>query len=243
MCVPIGMQNASPEPLAAGDAFCIRRWASAEIQACIGYRPYATITGGRDEEMPDDYFNRQQNQHKPRYAAGSDMDSIYTGREVPDGGFGKKKDRSTLIAAIVGAVILLWALPQILSAIKQDAQPAETTAPNDSAVQTSDQRTLQKIVTGEVDKDITGAFYSEDRSKLSVEAYIANNKNKSIYDIVVTFTVTDNAENVLAEKVINTPAELASGETGDYTTIIETPSKPTGETHVQMGTTYKIRYE
>ena len=155
----------------------------------------------------------------------------------------RKKDRSMLIAIIAGLILYFWILPQVQSATKQDAQPAETTAPNDSAVQTSDQRTLQKIVTGEVDKDITGAFYSEDRSKLSVEAYIANNKNKSIYDIVVTFTVTDNAENVLAKKVINTPAELASGETGDYTTIIETPSKPTGETHVQMGTTYKIRYE
>ena len=193
--------------------------------------------------MPDDYFNRQQSQRKPRYAAGSDMDSIKTGREIPDGGFKQKKDRSMLIAIIAGLILYFWILPQVQSATKQDAQPAETTAPNDSAVQTSDQRTLQKIVTGEVDKDITGAFYSEDRSKLSVEAYIANNKNKSIYDIVVTFTVTDNAENVLAKKVINTPAELASGETGDYTTIIETPSKPTGETHVQMGTTYKIRYE
>ena len=192
--------------------------------------------------MPDDFFNQQQNQRKPRYAAGSDIDSIYTGREVPEGGFPKKKDRSMLIAIIAALILYFWISPQIQSATKQNAQPTETTT-NDSAIQTSAPRTLQKIVTGEVDKDITSAFYSEDRSKLSVEAYVANNKSKSIYDIVVTFTVTDNAENVLAEKVIDTPAELASGETGDYTTIIETPSKPTGETHVQMGTTYKIRYE
>lgn len=192
--------------------------------------------------MPDDFFNQQQNQRKPRYAAGSDIDSIYTGREVPEGGFKQKKDRSMLIAIIAALILYFGILPQIQSATKQDAQPTEATT-NDSAIQTSAPRTLQKIVTGEVDKDITSAFYSEDRSKLSVEAYVANNKSKSIYDIVVTFTVTDNAENVLAEKVIDTPAELESGETGDYTTIIETPSKPTGETHVQMGTTYKIRYE
>lgn len=190
--------------------------------------------------MPDDYFNRQQNQRKPRYAAGSDMDSIYTGREVPDGGFGKKKDRSTLIAAIVGAVILLWALPQILSAIKQDAQP--TGNQQSPQVQADAQGVLHEPTTGEVSKDLVSFFYARDNSKATVEAYITNGTNKTIDNIVVTFTIKDTAENVLAEKAVNVPSELAPGETGDYTTVIETPSKPTGETKVWMYATYKIRY-
>lgn len=194
--------------------------------------------------MPDDFFNQQQNQRKPRYAAGSDIDSIYTGREVPEGGFPKKRrpSKKTTVFLIAWICFCLIMGAEFKKPREKKAQN-ETTTLNDSAVQTSSSRTLQKIVTGEVDKDITSAFYSEDRSKLSVEAYVANNKNKPIYDIIVTFTVTDNAQNVLAEKIIDTPTELASGETGDYTTVIETPSKPTGETHVQMGTTYKIRYE
>lgn len=237
--MPIGMQNASPEPLAAGDAFCIRRWASAEIQACTGGGPYATITGGRDEEMPDDYFNRQQNQHKPRYAAGSDMDSIYTGREVPDGGFGKKKDRSTLIAAIVGAVILLWALPQILSVIKQDAQP--TGNQQSPQVQADAQGVLHEATTGEVSGEMTSFFYASDASKATIEAHIHNGTNKTISNIAVTFTIVDEAENVLAEKVIEIPNDLSSGETADCTTVLETPSRPTGYTQAKMKAQYIIQ--
>lgn len=244
VCVPIGMQNASPEPLAAGDAFCIRRWASAEIQACTGGRPYATITGGRDEEMPDDYFNRQQNQHKPRYAAGSDMDSIKTGREIPEGGFkGKRSGPSakSVLLLLTWVCICTIAIAAYVDS-KEQKEKTTTTAPNNSATQVSSPKALQKTVTGEVSKDLVSFFYARDNSKATVEAYITNGTNKTIYNITVTYTIKDTAENVLAEKTISVPSELASGETGDYTTVIETPSKPTGETKVWMYATYKIRY-
>lgn len=189
--------------------------------------------------MPDDFFNQQQNQRKPRYAAGSDIDSIKTGYEVPEGGFGKKKDRSTLIAAIIGAILFLWILPQIFSITRQSRQPAETQLPQ---AQTGVQGSLEKVVTGEVNKDLRSYFYSSDNSKATVEAYITNSTNKAIYDITVTYTIKDTAENIIAEKTIDSPNELASGETGDYTTVIETPSKPTGKTTVTMYATYRIRY-
>ena len=237
--MPIGMQNASPEPLAAGDAFCIRRWASAEIQACIGYRPYATITGGRDEEMPDDYFNRQQNQHKPRYAAGSDIDSIKTGREIPEGGSSKKKDKSILIAIIAGLILYFWILPQVQSATKQNAQP--TGNQQSPQIQADAQGVLHEATTGEVSGEMTSFFYASDASKATIEAHIYNGTNKTISDIAVTFTIVDEAENVLAEKVVEISNDLPSGETADCTTVLETPSRPTGYTQAKMNAQYKIQ--
>lgn len=190
--------------------------------------------------MPDDYFNRQQNQRKPRYAAGSDMDSIKTGYEIPEGGSSKKKDKSILIAIIAGLILYFWILPQVQSATKQNAQP--TGNQQSPQVQADAQGVLHEATTGEVSKDLVSFFYSRDNSKATVEAYITNGTNKTIDNIIVTFTIKDTAENVLAEKAVNVPSELAPGETGDYTTVIETPSKPTGETKVWMYATYKIRY-
>ena len=189
--------------------------------------------------MPDDYFNRQQNQHKPRYAAGSDMDSIKTGREIPDGGFKQKKDWSILFAIIAALILYFGILPQIQSATKQNAQP--TGNQQSPQVQADAQGVLHEAMTGEVSKDLVSFFYARDNSKATVEAYITNGTNKTIDNIIVTFTIKDTAENVLAEKTVNVPSELASGETGDYTTVIETPSKPTGETKVWMYATYNIR--
>lgn len=237
--MPIGMQNASPEPLAAGDAFCIRRWASAEIQACTGGRPYATITDRRDEEMPDDYFNRQQNQHKPRYAAGSDMDSIKTGREIPEGGSSKKKDKSILIAIIAGLILYFWILPQVQSATKQNAQP--TGNQQSPQIQADAQGVLHEATTGEVSGEMTSFFYASDASKATIEAHIYNGTNKTISNIAVTFSIVDEAENVLAEKVVEISNDLPSGETADCTTVLETPSRPTGYTQAKMNAQYKIQ--
>lgn len=187
--------------------------------------------------MPDDFFNQQQNQRKPRYAAGSDIDSIKTGYEVPEGGFGKKKDRSTLIAAIIGAILFLWILPQIFSITRQSRQPAETPQPQ---TQADAQGVLYESVTGEASGEITNFFYASDASKATIEAQLHNGTNKTIGSITVTFTIVDEADNVLSEKTIEIPNDLSPGESTDCTAVLETPSKPTGYTYAKMNAQYKI---
>ena len=189
--------------------------------------------------MPDDYFNRQQNQHKPRYAAGSDMDSIKTGREIPEGGSSKKKDKSILIAIIAGLILYFWILPQVQSATKQNAQPTGTQ--QSPQIQADAQGVLHEPTTGEVSGEMTSFFYASDASKATIEAHIYNGTNKTISDIAVTFTIVDEAENVLAEKVVEISNDLPSGETADCTTVLETPSRPTGYTQAKMNAQYKIQ--
>lgn len=189
--------------------------------------------------MPDDYFNRQQSQRKPRYAAGSDMDSIKTGREIPDGGFKQKKDWSILFAIIAALILYFGILPQIQSATKQNAQP--TGNQQSPQVQADAQGVLHEATTGEVSGEMTNFFYASDASKATIEAHIHNGTNKTISNIAVTFTIVDEAENVLAEKVIEIPNDLSSGETADCTTVLETPSRPTGYTQAKMKAQYIIQ--
>lgn len=189
--------------------------------------------------MPDDYFNRQQNQRKPRYAAGSDMDSIKTGYEIPEGGSSKKKDKSILIAIIAGLILYFWILPQVQSATKQNAQP--TGNQQSPQIQADAQGVLHEATTGEVSGEMTSFFYASDASKATIEAHIYNGTNKTISDIAVTFTIVDEAENVLAEKVVEISNDLPSGETADCTTVLETPSRPTGYTQAKMNAQYKIQ--
>lgn len=189
--------------------------------------------------MPDDYFNRQQSQRKPRYAAGSDMDSIKTGREIPDGGFKQKKDWSILFAIIAALILYFGILPQIQSATKQNAQP--TGNQQSPQVQADAQGVLHEATTGEVSGEMTNFFYASDASKATIEAHIHNRTNKTISNIAVTFTIVDEAENVLAEKVIEIPNDLSSGETADCTTVLETPSRPTGYTQAKMKAQYIIQ--
>ena len=189
--------------------------------------------------MPDDYFNRQQNQHKPRYAAGSDMDSIKTGREIPEGGSSKKKDKSILIAIIAGLILYFWILPQVQSATKQNAQP--TGNQQSPQIQADAQGVLHEATTGEVSGEMTSFFYASDASKATIEAHIYNGTNKTISNIAVTFSIVDEAENVLAEKVVEISNDLPSGETADCTTVLETPSRPTGYTQAKMNAQYKIQ--
>ena len=191
--------------------------------------------------MPDDFFNQQQNQRKPRYAAGSDIDSIYTGREVPEGGFRRRSGGSLVRNIVIFSVIVIVGITAIsIFSLYMDEkrQPIQS---SNFEPQVDTQGVVHEPVTGEVSKDLVSFFYSQDNSKATVEAYITNGTNKTVDNIIVTFTIKDTAENVLAEKVVSVPAELASGETGDYTTVIETPSRPAGETKVWMHATYNIR--
>lgn len=133
----------------------------------------------------------------------------------------------------------MWALPQILSAIKQDAQP--TGNQQSPQVQADAQGVLHEATTGEVNGEMTNFFYASDASKATIEAHIHNGTNKTISNIAVTFTIVDEAENVLAEKVIEIPNDLSSGETADCTTVLETPSRPTGYTQAKMKAQYIIQ--
>ncbi|MFR5902763.1 MAG: hypothetical protein ACLUIO_25355, partial [Neglectibacter timonensis] len=116
--------------------------------------------------MPDDYFNRQQNQHKPRYAAGSDIDSIKTGREIPEGGF---KDKRSGPSAKSVLLLLTWVCICTIAIAayvdsKEQKEKITTTAPNNSATQVSSPKALQKTITGEVSKDLVSFFYARDNS-------------------------------------------------------------------------------
>lgn len=182
--------------------------------------------------MPDDFFNQQQNQRKPRYAAGSDIDSIYTGKEVPSGGYKKKNDKSILIAVIIGAIFFFGILPKVISLMGQSKQT--------TGIQVDAQGVLHEPITGEVNAELTNFFYASDASMATIEAHIYNGTNKTISNITATFTITDEAENVLAEKIVEVPNKLLPGETADCTTILDTPSKPTGYTQAGMTAKYKI---
>ena len=88
---------------------------------------------------------------------------------------------------------------------------------------------------------MTSFFYASDASKATIEAHIYNGTNKTISNIAVTFSIVDEAENVLAEKVVEISNDLPSGETADCTTVLETPSRPTGYTQAKMNAQYKIQ--
>lgn len=162
--------------------------------------------GGRDEEMPDDYFNRQQNQRKPRYAAGSDIDSIYTGREVPEGGF-KSKEKLGCLPKIMLTIFAIIAIFTVM--------PSEP-------------------LKGEINGQITNFYYSDDRSSATVETRINNETNKTIYNIQLTYTIIDSGGNMLAKNIVDLPNEIAKGEAINHTVVIKTPSLPTGYTEARV---------
>lgn len=163
--------------------------------------------------MPDDFFNQQQNQRKPRYAAGSDIDSIYTGREVPKGGFKQKKK----IGCLPKIILTILVITTILTALP--GEPKE----------------------GDISGWIEDFYYSEDISSATIETHLINSTNKTLYKIKLTYSIVDSAGNIIARKTVEMPNVLAPGETMDCSEVIETPSMPSGHTEAKVDASYKWR--
>lgn len=167
------------------------------------------------------------------------MDDIRTGYEVPSGGFKNNGGGpSWKMILVVISLFIAWILPQALGGKEQSKQT--TTIQQPSQIQTDAQSASPEVKTGDVSGEMTDFFYSTDMSKATIEAHVTNGTNRAISEVVVTLTITDSSENVLAEKTITTPNVILSGETVDYTTVIEMPVKPTGYTQAEMDLQYKI---
>lgn len=152
--------------------------------------------------MPDDYFNQQQQQRAPRYAAGSDMDSITTGQEIRysnDGNGGK--------ILIIAAVIIL-ALSIVLT----------SHGSKEPEVETQDEQ-----LTGEVQISATEIVPSADRKKVMIQATIDNGTNKEIYNIEVTYSVLNEEQETIVEKTVTLSENLLASESTDHTEIIDIP--------------------
>lgn len=127
--------------------------------------------------MPDDYFNSH-----PKYAAGSDMDSIRTGRPIKL----KPKRPAWGLIAIVITIFALAVLPKLIVQTKQQTETPHTT--NSTAIASTDNKPEMKI------KDL---FLSADGKKVTVQISITNNMSKSIIKTEITYIIKDANDNNL----------------------------------------------
>lgn len=176
--------------------------------------------------MPDDYFNQQQRQHAPRYAAGSDMDSITTGQEIRysngNGGGDFSGKTAFIVLVLISLAILLF-----VASIQREGQ-------------LENQQGEETAITGTVDGQLTDFFCSSDGSKATIQATVTNNTNKNIHHIELTLTVKDASGNTLAEKTVSHPNNIIPSEQITFTEVLDLPNEVKGTTiYASMNAKYK----
>lgn len=175
--------------------------------------------------MPDDYFNQQQRQRAPRYAAGSDMDSITTGQEIHYSNGNGGGDFSGKTAFIV---LILICLAILFFAVSSQRG------------QTESQQSEEAAITGTVDGQLTDFFCSSDGSKAMIQATVTNNTNKNIHHIELTLAVKDADGNTFAEKTVSHPNSVIPTEQVSFTEVLDLPDEAKGTTiYATMNAKYK----
>ena len=166
--------------------------------------------------MPDDFFN--QKYQGPRYAAGSDIDRITTGRPV---NFGRKPKNEWPI--IIGVIVICLLIFVVISHREKEAASAEDTEP----------------LTGEVSMELVDLFWSSDQTKVTVKSRITNNTNKSIFNIELTYTVTDEDGKQIGESFKTIKETIVTGNQYEDTEIIEIDELPQGRITAHLSGQYQ----
>lgn len=175
--------------------------------------------------MPDDYFNQQERQRAPRYAAGSDMDSIKTGQEIrysSGNGGGDFSGKTVFIIIVLICLTILFFVASSQRGVQPEEQSEET------------------AITGTVEGEITDFFCSSDGSKATIQTVVTNNTNGNIHHIELTLTIKDTDGNTLAEKIISHPGSIIPTEQVAFTEVLDLPEEARGTTiYASMNAKYK----
>jgi len=146
--------------------------------------------------------------HKPRYAAGDDMDRInrnaYT-VEIEN----KRSDAPTIIIAIIFGLLLVVG-PKIIKSFRQ--QTNASSEPVTASVPAS---------VGKIELQIVSSDFSSDRSKIFVTYRYINNSTRDIRSLVPTINLLDTEGNTIQTMTADTIDEIAQGETREIISSVE----------------------
>lgn len=159
---------------------------------------------------------------QPKYAAGSDMDSIRTGKPVRPNGNGVGP-----FAAILAIVIALTIFPKLKARIQN--QPAPTPTQQTTTVSQTPQAAEPTAtgIYGKPEAELTEMVLSSDYTKVTLKLKIINNMSKPVTKTEITYTISDMSGNEIAssQKTI-TQTIMPSAEYED-TEIIDLGSPQT----------------
>lgn len=159
---------------------------------------------------------------QPKYAAGSDMDSIRTGRPVRPNGNGVGP-----FAAILAIIVALTIFPKLKARIQEQPTPTPTqqTTPITQTPQTAEPTPTG--IYGKPEAELTEMVLSSDYTKVTLKLEIINKMTKPVTKTEITYTVSDMNGNEIASSQKTITQTIMPSEKYEDTEIIDLGSPQT----------------
>jgi len=168
--------------------------------------------------------------HKPRYAAGGDMDRINRSAYMVELE-NKRSDAPAIIGSIIIGLLILVTAPKIISAFHQ-----QMTSPSGSITASAP---TPSTPIGTIELEMVSADFSGDLSKVFVTYRYINNSAQDAHSLVPTINLLDAEGNTVQTMTADMIDQIASGETKEIISAVEIEPANLGKiSHITVHTSY-----